>query len=74
LHPSLSDGEDLGRNYRSIPGRVLTPFAFQELEFCGNTGIHVSSRDWPRICSELFKLSRRSRFFGVSLGLKGLLP
>ena len=28
----------------------------------------------PRICSELFKLSRRSRFFGVSLGLKGLLP
>jgi len=36
LHPSLSGGEGLGRNYRSITGRVLTPFASSELGFCGN--------------------------------------
>jgi hypothetical protein len=41
----LSGGGGLGRNYRSITGRVLTPYAFSELGSCGNTGIHVSSRD-----------------------------
>jgi len=38
----LIGGEGLGRNYRNSIGRASTPYAFLELGFYGNIGMHVS--------------------------------
>jgi hypothetical protein len=64
----------LGRNYRSVIGRASTPYAFSELGFYGNTGMHVPSMGGPQICSGYSRISRMNPCFGGSLGLRNLLP
>ena len=70
----LIGGEGLGRNYRNSIGRASTPYAFLELGFYGNIGMHVSLMGWPQICCGHSRISRMNPCFGGLLGLRGLLP
>ena len=74
LTPLLIGGEGLGRNYRNSIGRASTPYAFLELGFYGNIGMHLSLMGWSQICCGHSRISRMNPCFGGLLGLRGLLP
>jgi len=72
----LIGGEGLGRNYRNSIGRASTPYAFLELGFYGNIGMHVFDWMTPNLLRALQDFKDESllwRFAGAK-GLAALNP